>query len=49
MRWRLSGGHTAEIQSGVLVPEILAGVIPEILAGCQKEDRSDARPDVGCF
>jgi hypothetical protein len=28
----------------LLVPENLAGVIPEILAGCQKEDRSDIGP-----
>jgi hypothetical protein len=25
----------------VLVPENLAGVIPEILAGCQKEEMND--------
>jgi len=30
----------------MLVPEILAGVIPEILAGCQKEGSSDSEPEI---
>jgi hypothetical protein len=46
----LSEAHRAESKGlpgsrgRVLVPENLAGVIPEILAGCQKEDRSDIGP-----